>query len=171
MDEFHFYGEPGRGWAWQVPLLELPQAQFLLMSATLGDVTGLAADLTRRNGRATAVVHDAVRPVPLSFSWSLTPLDETLEELVTTGQAPVYVVHFHPGGSRRARDRAARPRPVPVPGRGPRGDRRAAGRRPVRGRLREDPVQAAAQGGSASTTPACCRATGDWSSSSHRPAC
>ena len=23
-DEFHFYSEPDRGWAWQVPLLELP---------------------------------------------------------------------------------------------------------------------------------------------------
>ncbi|PWN03990.1 DUF3516 domain-containing protein [Nocardioides silvaticus] len=94
MDEFHFYGEPGRGWAWQVPLIELPQAQHLLMSATLGDVTELAADITRRNGRETAVVDDAVRPVPLTFSWSLTPLEETLEELVTTGQGPVYVVHF-----------------------------------------------------------------------------
>ncbi|WP_122817365.1 DEAD/DEAH box helicase [Nocardioides pantholopis] len=94
MDEFHFYAEPDRGWAWQVPLLELPQAQFLLMSATLGDVTDLAADLTRRNGRATAVVADAERPVPLTFSYALTPLAETLEELVTTGQAPVYVVHF-----------------------------------------------------------------------------
>ncbi len=94
MDEFHFYGEPDRGWAWQVPLIELPQAQHLLMSATLGDVTGLAADITRRNGRETAVVDDAVRPVPLTFSWSLTPLEETLEELVTTGQGPVYVVHF-----------------------------------------------------------------------------
>ena len=52
MDEFHFYAEPDRGWAWQVPLLELPQAQFLLMSATLGDLTELAEDLTRRNGRA-----------------------------------------------------------------------------------------------------------------------
>ncbi|WP_183100498.1 DEAD/DEAH box helicase [Nocardioides pelophilus] len=95
MDEFHFYGEPGRGWAWQVPLIELPQAQHLLMSATLGDVTDLAADLTRRNGRETAVVDDAVRPVPLTFSWSLTPLEETLEELVATGQGPVYVVHFN----------------------------------------------------------------------------
>ncbi|WP_193605635.1 DEAD/DEAH box helicase [Nocardioides dongkuii] len=94
MDEFHFYGEPDRGWAWQVPLLELPQAQFLLMSATLGDVTELAADLTRRNGRETAVVDQAERPVPLLFSWSLDPLPERLEELVTTGQAPVYVVHF-----------------------------------------------------------------------------
>jgi len=94
MDEFHFYSEPDRGWAWQVPLLALPQAQFLLMSATLGDVTRFREDLTRRNGRETAVVDDAERPVPLSFSWALTPLDETLDELVETHQAPVYVVHF-----------------------------------------------------------------------------
>ncbi|GAB3769744.1 superfamily II RNA helicase [Nocardioides ginsengisegetis] len=94
MDEFHFYAEPDRGWAWQVPLLTLPQAQFLLMSATLGDVTPFVDDLTRRNGRATAVVDDAERPVPLTFSWAMTPLPETLEELVTTNQAPVYVVHF-----------------------------------------------------------------------------
>lgn len=94
MDEFHYYGEADRGWAWQVPLLELPQAQFLLMSATLGDVSALATDLTRRNGRETAVVDDAERPVPLSFTWSLDPLPERLEEIVTTGQAPVYVVHF-----------------------------------------------------------------------------
>ena len=45
MDEFHFYSEPDRGWAWQVPLLELPQAQFVLMSATLGDVTRFVDDL------------------------------------------------------------------------------------------------------------------------------
>jgi superfamily II RNA helicase len=94
MDEFHYYADPQRGWAWQVPLLELPQAQFVLMSATLGDVTEIAADLTRRNGRETAVVDKAERPVPLHFSWSLEPLDEALKEVVETGQAPVYVVHF-----------------------------------------------------------------------------
>ena len=94
MDEFHFYAEPDRGWAWQVPLIELPQAQFLLMSATLGDVTDLAADIGRRNGRETTVVDDAVRPVPLNFTWAMTPVAETLEELVTTHQSPVYVVHF-----------------------------------------------------------------------------
>ena len=94
MDEFHYYGEPDRGWAWQVPLLELPDAQFVLMSATLGDVSEIAADLTRRTGRATAVVDEAERPVPLSFRWSVEHLDETVEELVTTGQAPAYVVHF-----------------------------------------------------------------------------
>ncbi|WP_414689731.1 DEAD/DEAH box helicase, partial [Nocardioides sp.] len=94
MDEFHYYGEPDRGWAWQVPLLELPQAQFVLMSATLGDTRMLREDLTRRSGRPTVLIDQAERPVPLSFSWSVTPLAETLEELVTTGQAPVYVVHF-----------------------------------------------------------------------------
>jgi Domain of unknown function (DUF3516)/DEAD/DEAH box helicase len=94
MDEFHFYAEPDRGWAWQVPLLELSRAQFLLMSATLGDVTTIAADLSRRTGRETVVVDEAERPVSLSFEWSLDPLDETLDELVSTGQAPVYVVHF-----------------------------------------------------------------------------
>jgi superfamily II RNA helicase len=94
MDEFHFYAEPDRGWAWQVPLLELPQAQFLLMSATLGDVTVISDDLSRRTGRPTALVTGTERPVPLSFSWALTPLPETIEELLTTHQAPVYVVHF-----------------------------------------------------------------------------
>jgi superfamily II RNA helicase len=94
MDEFHFYSEPDRGWAWQVPLIELPRAQFLLMSATLGDVTRFQGDLTRRTGRPTAVVASAERPVPLFFSYATTPLHETLEELLTTGQAPIYVVHF-----------------------------------------------------------------------------
>src|SRR6476469_6153171 len=92
MDEFHYYGDPQRGWAWQVPLLELPRAQFLLMSATLGDVRFFADDLTRRNGRETAIIDQAERPVPLHFSWSLEPMSETLQELVDTGQAPVYVV-------------------------------------------------------------------------------
>ncbi len=94
MDEFHFYSEPDRGWAWQVPLLELPQAQFLLMSATLGPVDRFVDDLERRTGRATAVVDDAERPVPLSFSWAVTPLTETIEDLVTSNQVPAYVVHF-----------------------------------------------------------------------------
>ena len=94
MDEFHFYADPQRGWAWQVPLLTLPQAQFLLMSATLGDVTALRADVTRRTGRDTALVDDAERPVPLLFSWSVDPMHELLEELARTDQAPIYVVHF-----------------------------------------------------------------------------
>jgi superfamily II RNA helicase len=94
MDEFHFYADGQRGWAWQVPLLCLPQAQFLLMSATLGDVSRIAEDLTRRTGRDTALVDDAQRPVPLSYAWSVEPLHELLEELTAEDRAPIYVVHF-----------------------------------------------------------------------------
>src|SRR6201995_4543005 len=94
MDEFHFYADPDRGWAWQVPLIELPHAQFILMSATLGDVRFFEQDLTRRTGRPTAVVRSDERPVPLTFGYVLTPLHETLKELLETNQAPVYVVHF-----------------------------------------------------------------------------
>ncbi len=94
MDEFHFYAEPDRGWAWQVPLLELPQAQFLLLSATLGDVGFFTSDLTKRTGRPTALVSSTQRPVPLYYDYVLTPIQETIEGLLAGGQAPVYVVHF-----------------------------------------------------------------------------
>ncbi|UED88109.1 DEAD/DEAH box helicase [Streptomyces profundus] len=94
MDEFHFYAEPDRGWAWQIPLLELPQAQFVLMSATLGDMSRFEEDLRRRTGRSTALVRSATRPVPLSYEYRTTGLTETLTELLETRQAPVYIVHF-----------------------------------------------------------------------------
>ncbi|HST96651.1 MAG TPA: DEAD/DEAH box helicase, partial [Geodermatophilus sp.] len=94
MDEFHFYGDPDRGWAWQVPLLELPRAQFLLMSATLGDTGWLREDLTRRTGRPTALVAGAERPVPLHHYYATTPMHETIQDLLDTRQAPIYVVHF-----------------------------------------------------------------------------
>src|SRR5918997_666722 len=94
MDEFHFYADPQRGWAWQVPLLTLPHAQFLLMSATLGDVSAIREDLARRTGRETALVDTAERPVPLDFTWSTDPLHEVMEELARADRAPVYVVHF-----------------------------------------------------------------------------
>ncbi|OIQ80160.1 ski2-like helicase [mine drainage metagenome] len=94
MDEFHFYADPQRGWAWQVPLLELPRTQFLLMSATLGDVGFFAEDLTRRTGQPVAVVTTIERPVPLTFTYAIEPLHELLDELVQTHRAPVYVVHF-----------------------------------------------------------------------------
>ncbi|MBL1068079.1 RNA helicase [Streptomyces sp. 7-21] len=94
MDEFHFYAEPDRGWAWQIPLLELPQAQFVLMSATLGDVSRFEEDLTRRTKRPTAVVRSATRPVPLSYDYRVTSLTETVTELLETDQAPIYIVHF-----------------------------------------------------------------------------
>ena len=94
LDEFHFYADPDRGWAWQVPLLELARAQFLLMSATLGDTTELAEDLQRRTGRETRTVSAGERPVPLHHYYETTPLHETISDLLAGGQAPIYVVHF-----------------------------------------------------------------------------
>src|SRR5690606_26590836 len=94
MDEFHFYADPQRGWAWQVPLLELPRTQFLLMSATLGEVDFFAEDLERRTGVPVATVTNAERPVPLTFTYVVEPLHEVVEELVHTRRAPVYLVHF-----------------------------------------------------------------------------
>src|SRR3954465_2562075 len=64
MDEFHYYADGQRGWAWQVPLLGLPKAQFLLMSATLGDVSAITTDLTRRTARETVLIDDPHRPPP-----------------------------------------------------------------------------------------------------------
>lgn len=94
MDEFHFYGDPDRGWAWQVPLLLLPRAQFLLMSATLGDVAEISADLERRTGRPVAQVTGVERPVPLHFSYERRPVHEVLTMLVDEREVPVYIVHF-----------------------------------------------------------------------------
>ncbi|MBA3249395.1 MAG: DEAD/DEAH box helicase, partial [Geodermatophilaceae bacterium] len=94
MDEFHFYADPQRGWAWQVPLLELPRTQFLLMSATLGDVSFFEQDLAQRTGRSVAVVSSVERPVPLHYEYAETPLTETLGDLLQTGQSPIYLVHF-----------------------------------------------------------------------------
>lgn len=94
MDEFHFYAEPDRGWAWQIPLLELNRSQFLLMSATLGDTRRFETDIERRTGKPVAVVRSATRPVPLDYGYARTPIHETIEGLLEAGRAPVYVVHF-----------------------------------------------------------------------------
>ncbi|MER1995226.1 MAG: DUF3516 domain-containing protein, partial [Arthrobacter sp.] len=94
MDEFHFYSDPQRGWAWQVPLLELPQSQFLLMSATLGDMTRISTDLSKSTNRDTVTVSSVQRPIPLHYYYVETPVQESLEELLATKQVPVYVVHF-----------------------------------------------------------------------------
>jgi len=94
MDEFHYYADRERGAAWQVPLLTLPQARFLLMSATLGDTAFFETELTRLTGRPTATISSTDRPVPLAHEYSELPLAKTLESLVASGRAPVYVVHF-----------------------------------------------------------------------------
>jgi len=94
MDEFHYYSDAERGWAWQVPLVELPRTRFLLMSATLGDMTQIAGKLEQRSGRAVTHVTSAERPVPLDFEYRETPLHQTIDELLAAERAPVYVVNF-----------------------------------------------------------------------------
>lgn len=94
MDEFHYYGDRDRGVAWQVPLLAMERATFLLMSATLGDTAAVERSLQEVTGRAVAAVRGAARPVPLEYEWRETPLHETLEELVKSNRAPVYLVNF-----------------------------------------------------------------------------
>lgn len=94
MDEFHYYSDHDRGWAWQVPLLTLPQSRFLLMSATLGDIEFFQKGLTELTGAETTIVQSAERPVPLDFEYSHTPLEDKVTELVEADRAPVYLVHF-----------------------------------------------------------------------------
>jgi superfamily II RNA helicase len=94
MDEFHYYSDRERGVAWQIPLLALPQARFLLMSATLGPTERFQKALTELTGSETAVVTNTERPVPLDFEYRESPLHETLQDLVRRGRAPVYLVNF-----------------------------------------------------------------------------
>lgn len=94
MDEFHFYADPQRGWAWQIPLLELQNPQFVALSATLGDTGDLQRDLTERTGRAVSEVTGATRPVPLEYEYSVDELPVVVERLVSEGRAPIYIVHF-----------------------------------------------------------------------------
>ena len=173
MDEFHFYADPDRGWAWQVPLIELPQAQFLLMSATLGDVSRFEEDLTRRTGRPTAVVRSAERPVPLLFSYVLTPLHETLAGAARHPAGAGLRRALHPGRGDRAGAGADEHQRLHPGGEGR--DRRADRQLPVHRRVRQDAVpagparhrraprrdaaQVPAAGGDASPRPACSRSS------------
>jgi superfamily II RNA helicase len=103
MDEFHYYADRDRGAAWQVPLLLLEKTQFLLMSATLGDTSGIEKSLAEITRREVARVTSVQRPVPLELSYAETPLHETLEKLVSANRAPVYLVNF---SQRAAAERA-----------------------------------------------------------------
>ncbi len=94
MDEFHFYGDRDRGVAWQIPLITMKDTLFLLMSATLGDMEDVERQLGRYSDRDVAVVRGTVRPVPLEFEYRETVLHETIEGLVESEDAPIYLVNF-----------------------------------------------------------------------------
>ena len=94
MDEFHYYSDPERGVAWQIPLIVLPRTRFLLMSATLGDVSSIADHIRRQTDVEVALVTSEQRPVPLDFEYRETPLHETVESLLEAGKSPIYIVNF-----------------------------------------------------------------------------
>ncbi len=94
MDEFHYYSDAERGSAWQVPLLTMPHARFLLMSATLGDTERFERELTELTGAPSVTVRSDRRPVPLEFEYCEVPLTERIAELLTLKRAPVYLVYF-----------------------------------------------------------------------------
>jgi hypothetical protein len=94
MDEFHYYSDASRGTAWQVPLLLMPRARFLLMSATLGPTDFIERELTRVTKAPAVTVRSERRPVPLNFEYSETPLAERVADLLTAKKAPVYLVYF-----------------------------------------------------------------------------
>ena len=94
MDEFHYYSDLERGVAWQIPLITLPHTRFLLMSATLGDVSSIQEHIVASTGFEAALVSSEQRPVPLDFEYRETPLHETIEGLVKAGKAPIYIVNF-----------------------------------------------------------------------------
>lgn len=97
MDEFHYYSDKERGVAWQVPLLTLSNARFLLMSATVGNTDFFEKEMTRVSKRESLTVRSSNRPVPLEFSYSEEDLQNQVQRLLQEGKAPVYVVHFSQG--------------------------------------------------------------------------
>src|SRR5690349_12695917 len=102
MDEFHYFSDRERGVAWQVPLLTLPHARFVLMSATLGDVSAFETLLERQTGVPVTTVRSGKRPVPLRFDYEEKLLQEATQTLVASERAPVYVVNFTQRGAAEA---------------------------------------------------------------------
>jgi superfamily II RNA helicase len=94
MDEFHYYSDDERGVAWQAPLLTLPHARFLLISATLGETRFFERELERATGQLAVTVSSQDRPVPLEFSYLEESLTDTLDLLQASKKLPVYIVHF-----------------------------------------------------------------------------
>jgi len=94
MDEFHYFADRDRGWAWQVPLLALRKTRFLLMSATLGNTALIEEKLAALTDRRVAHVFSDERPVPLDYAYRETPITETVETLLASGRGPIYIVHF-----------------------------------------------------------------------------
>ena len=64
------------------------------MSATLGNVDAIADKLEDMTDTDVDIIADAPRPVPLTYEYTLDPLEKTVELAFGKGETPIYVVHF-----------------------------------------------------------------------------
>src|SRR5258708_6717449 len=104
MDEFHYYADPERGWAWQVPLIELPRAQFLLISAPLRDATRFEQDLHRRTGPPNAAAQAASDPRGVGINVPIgTGLMTSLSKYDGSGTRLLAAREFHESAGRAGR--------------------------------------------------------------------
>ncbi|CAE7294785.1 helY [Symbiodinium natans] len=94
MDEFHFFDDKSRGYAWEVPLFRLPHVTFLLMSATMGSNQALYSNLSAYSGREVQTITSTDRPVPLDWSYLFKTAKDAINDLVGSGRTPVYAVCF-----------------------------------------------------------------------------
>ena len=138
VDEFHYYGDPQRGWAWQVPLLQLPHTQFLLMSATLGNVAVLPPRPHRphRPRHERRHVGPAARPAALRVPH----VDPPRQRRATAAGRQGADLHrpLHPEGRHRGGAELPRPRPAQQDREGDAEDR--APRLPLRHADRQGPA-------------------------------
>ncbi|MEO6603343.1 MAG: DUF3516 domain-containing protein [Polyangiaceae bacterium] len=102
MDEFHYISDKERGVAWQIPLLTLNRVRFILMSATLGDVSAFEKLMRETTGADVVTVRSVDRPVPLHFEYQEKMLQEATQTLINQGRAPVYIVNFTQRGAAEA---------------------------------------------------------------------
>ena len=94
MDEFHFFDDKSRGYAWEIPLFRLPHVTFLLMSATMGDNQALNSTVSAYSGRGVQTITSSDRPVPLDWCYPFVTAKDAIDDLVTSGRTPVYAVCF-----------------------------------------------------------------------------
>lgn len=139
------------------------------MSATLGNVDAIADKLSDLNDTPDVdVIADAPRPVPLSYEYTLDPMEKTVELAFRNGETPIYVVHFSQDAALETAQALAS---TGVSSK----EQRQAIAEAIKGvkfttpsaRFCSDccaPV-------SASITPACCLATAAWSNSSPSRVC
>ncbi|MEM1062239.1 MAG: DEAD/DEAH box helicase [Planctomycetota bacterium] len=97
MDEFHSFGDPGRGIVWELTLSLLPaHVGLLLLSATVGNAVDFVTWMDRSHGRTLRLVQGTERKVPLQFHWvGEELLPDAIGRLVEDDRTPALVFCFN----------------------------------------------------------------------------